>query len=626
MHKATVLTRHLAAVSTRNVARSTVSLAKAATLRRTSLPVVQHNSQQVRRYAAPLTDYHDEGQGGLTIPEQIQQIVNPSNSERIRLALDVTQSAYVQKKKDLGYELDNAVKARENETHDKLDGLYDKVRKKDVALTGADYEAFIDGYHFVQSVEGCLRALRDMNKHGFPPSISQYTMVLKLAANKHRVTTIYLIAQEMQLAGIEDTKENYAPFFSSLLLCLGKTGQIENSYAVYLEMIERGIVPGSEEIHYVITGLATIGEIDLALQILRESLGRSVAFNQKTYMHTLANAGFYMHHEAYKLCYDQLTTVFGAQITAGDCEAGLSIAARNGDSTLAADILQRLDTAGYPLQEFHFEALFDALLFCKKWDLAFKVLDNMRQAGYGKSSKSLRTLTRALTTTRDEAEELAEEVFTRLVNSQKTMPDVVDTNVLNAMVSGLASSKCVEAAASCVVSWFNRLGISRDADSYVGVLKACAESGNKTIAERMLTMLLDTDGLEPTKEVYELMIHTVLNQINYEDAFVYLDTMKAQDMVPEWSTYAHIVRRCAKVRDPRAQTALGEMRSLGYVVTPALESYASTYGRNPRYAEAVSEFERFGTAAGSEGSAKKDSKDSGRITLEDILGADAFKI
>ncbi|KAI7830064.1 hypothetical protein BX661DRAFT_181018 [Kickxella alabastrina] len=101
-----------------------------------------------------------------------------------------------------------------------------------------------------------------------------------------------------------------------------------------------------------------------------------------------------------------------------------------------------------------------------------------------------------------------------------------------------------------------------------------------------MAQMLDA-GVQPTARVLETMVLVSLGQFNYEDAFVYLESMKAHSMVPAWRTYAAVVRRCARVRDPRAQTALREMQALGYPVTDALRSFVALHGRSARYTPAA---------------------------------------
>ncbi|KAI8320164.1 hypothetical protein GQ54DRAFT_240859, partial [Martensiomyces pterosporus] len=356
--------------------------------------------------------------------------------------------------------------------------------------------------------------------------------------------------------------------------------QTEHAYSVYLEMRHRGMTPQRNGYHELVLRLGETGEVGLALDAMQEALDNAMSFEQSTYLGLLRSSGSFMHYDAYRFCYTQLTTVFGSQLTEGDYEAGLAIAARQGDVKLAKDILRRLEMANYYLEEYHFEPLFESLVASKQWAAAFRVLHMMREANFGTTPATLRNLTRALTVDKEQAEELIEGVFALLAENRASIPQAVNTTTINALVAALAHSGCVEAAADRLDRWFSRLDLKRDINTYVRVLEGCDKTKNLMAAEAAMTKLLDEDKLQPTKAVYELLIHISLNQFNYEDAFVYLESMKAHSMLPEWKTYSSIVRRCARVRDPRAKIALEEMRSLGYVVTPLLQSFVTTGGKS----------------------------------------------
>ncbi|KAJ2712204.1 hypothetical protein H4R19_002878, partial [Coemansia spiralis] len=199
-----------------------------------------------------------------------------------------------------------------------------------------------------------------------------------------------------------------------------------------------------------------------------------------------------------------------------------------------------------------------------------------------------------------------------LAAGRDELPHVADAVTLNALLAGLAQSGHVEAAAKRMGTWFTQLGIARTVESYTAVLAGCVQRRNKTVGEVLLARLVDEDRLAPSQDVYELMLHLSLAQHSYEDAFVYLETVKAEGMAPGWRTYAAIVRRCARVRDPRAQAAIREMRQLGYVVTPQLLRFVRSH-----------------SVRSAEPSPREPPSPSGRpepTSLKDILGVDAFTL
>ncbi|KAJ1753082.1 hypothetical protein LPJ79_000722 [Coemansia sp. RSA 1821] len=505
----------------------------------------------------------------VPVHKQVREIVHPSEHTRIRNTRLLAQQAL---------SAPAAGRPQKHETLERLEELYSKcVVDAKGALGREDYAAFLEGFSQLQDTAGCLRVLRDMRLGGEPPVATQYAMVLKMSSDSLNTRALFAVNEEMQAARVAHD----ASFFNSLLRCLGRTGQIEFGYAVYQEMLARNVPPAATSYAPLIAGLAQYDEVPVALQVMREALGRGVAFGQETYLALLHAAGTRMHHEAYRFCYTQLTAVFESQIPEGDFLQGLGIAARTGDTALAADIVKQLQRLEYPLEEIHFEPLLDALIHRAQWQSAFNALGMMRRSGYGTTPATLRTLTRKLTVASAEAERLADSVYETLCASCSGLPEIADAVTLNAMLQGLALSGCVEAAMARLTTWYDRLEIQRTVDSYAAVLVACVPRRNKTVAEVLLSQMLDKDRLQPNKRVYEAMIHVSLLQPNYEDAFVYLEAMKTQGIVPDWRTFASIARRCAKVHDGRASKVLDEMRKLKMAVTPALLSYVQSFGCSP---------------------------------------------
>ncbi|KAJ2454749.1 hypothetical protein EV183_001333 [Coemansia sp. RSA 2336] len=506
----------------------------------------------------------------VPILKQVQELVHPSEHTRIKNTRLLAQNPL---------SASTTSKSQKQETLERLEQLYSKSMVDTKGSLGREeYAAFLEGFSQLQDTAGCLRVLRDMRLNGEIPVATQYAMVLKMSSDSFNTRALFAVNEEMQSARVVHDDS----FFNNLLRCLGRTGQIEFAYSVYQEMLARNVPPIVTSYAPLVAGLAQIDQVPVALQVMREALSRGVAFGQETYLELLHAAGKRMHHEAYKFCYAQLTTVFESQITEGDFLQGLSVAARSGDIALASDIVKQLQSLEYPLEEVHFEPLLDALIYRAQWQSAFNALGMMRRSGYGTTPATLRTLTRKLTVAPSEAESLADSVYEALLcASSKGLPEIADAVTLNAMLQGLAQSGCVEAAMMRLSTWYDRLEIHRTVDSYAAVLVGCVPRRNKTVAEVLLSQMLDKDRLQPNKRVYESMIHVSLLQPNYEDAFVYLEAMKTQGIVPDWRTFASIARRCAKVHDGRANKVLDEMRKLKMTVTPALLSYVQSFGNSP---------------------------------------------
>ncbi|KAJ2682539.1 hypothetical protein GGH99_004699 [Coemansia sp. RSA 1285] len=624
----------------KRLATGNASILQAATAIR-SAPLLRPNQpqryQQTRGYPVPIVHEDASLETEQDVPSRIKRLVWPSSYTHISMVREAAHAARTEKK-GTGRE---TAETAQSESKRAVGSRLDEMFRQEMGGSGrpreADLLAFLDGYYAIGDTDGCIAVLFRMRECGVTPTRPQYAMVLKLAARAHDPSKIYLVGEEMGLAGLEDTNENYDTYYNALVECLANNRSVELAYSVYLEMRERGMVPKQYPVHYVVARLAEIGELDLALQVVDESARDSTTLMWFTHMLLLSHASFYMHYGAYRAAFEQLHSVFGMQITKGNYDAGLSIASMAGDYRLVTTILSTLGRLGFPVREREYEALFDSLLVRGNWETAFKVLGNMRKTGYGRTPRTLRTLTRALAKDHKggkDRQRLIGQVYDVLVETSAAMPEVLDTTTLNALVAASALAQDYRAVTEQLETWFERHSVRRNIDTYTGVLGAFIQGeDNKAAAVRVLAMMLDVDGIGPTKEIYELMIHLSLRSFNYEDAFVYLESMRAQKLVPGWRAYAAIVKRCAHVRDPRAAVALDEMRRLGYAVTPSLEALSSfgDYGGKAAGAGADADADADGGRLfrldPPEKNKDKDKDEAGldSLLMKDILRADAFK-
>ncbi|KAJ2062159.1 hypothetical protein GGI17_002619 [Coemansia sp. S146] len=514
------------------------------------------------------------------VAKLVRQIVYPSEYSQIEQTKDIAQQARVQGE-DIGERLRADSKQQHQRAVLQLDALF-KSLAAGAAPSASDFGAVLEGYQTLESAGQCVHVLQAMRAAGHRATAAQLGTALALASKSHSAAAIAGIGEEMRACGVALDDGSYD---SHMIASLAARGATEHAYAVYVDARRHGRRAISRAAYSrLVMALASAGECDLAVEVMRDAGAASVALDEPTYRAVLRGAGRTMHYAAYTAAYSHLTAVVGAQLTETDYCAGLSVAARANDAALAAGIVRRMRGAGYPLGEHHMEPVFDALVGARRWPAAFRALAAMRDAGFATTPASLRALTRALTVDHQQAEQLADAAYAALVSAARTAPRALDTATLNAMLAGLSLSGCVEAAADRLRRWY--AGLPRDADSHAAVLRGCVARKNMTVAEQCLALCIDGDKLAPTKRVYELMIDVAVRQFNYEDAFVYLDAMKVHGFAPDWRTYSSIVRRCAAVRDPRASVALAEMHSAGLVVTPALADFVKTAGRSARHTPA----------------------------------------
>jgi len=76
--------------------------------------------------------------------------------------------------------------------------------------------------------------------------------------------------------------------------------------------------------------------------------------------------------------------------------------------------------------------------------------------------------------------------------------------------------------------------------------------------------------IKPDARTYERLIVLCLTGETYEDAFFYLEEMKAENLSPPLSVYEAIIQRCVLEKDRRYAVAVKELEEFGYRVSPEL--------------------------------------------------------
>lgn len=113
------------------------------------------------------------------------------------------------------------------------------------------------------------------------------------------------------------------------------------------------------------------------------------------------------------------------------------------------------------------------------------------------------------------------------------------------------------------------IGLSPDLHIFNHLLQGCVQAADRQMGNRLLADM-KTSKVKPNQTTYENIIYLCLAQPIYEDAFFYLEEMKATGFKPPPSVYTALVDKCLSSNDTRSQIALKEMEECGYVVPSLL--------------------------------------------------------
>lgn len=222
-----------------------------------------------------------------------------------------------------------------------------------------------------------------------------------------------------------------------------------------------------------------------------------------------------------------------------------------------------LQTINTQPQEHHFAAIIEA--FCQKGQVkeAILVLDLMT------SSK----ITPSIETTKPISEHIQQDVEKidatwQLIEQLHKDGRRLDVAAPRAVISAAIARKDLSRALVFYKA-LAELGLSPDLPIFNLLLLGCAQVADRQMGDTLLANM-KTTKIRPSQETYENLINLCLTQPVYEDAFYYLEEMKAAGLKPSASVYVALVDKCFGCSDTRYQIALEEMEEWGYTVPPTL--------------------------------------------------------
>lgn len=253
----------------------------------------------------------------------------------------------------------------------------------------------------------------------------------------------------------------------------------------------------------------------------------------------------------------------------------LSTAGTWGKPDLATAALSHLPSLQVRASEHHLAPLLEAFCHAGRVPEAISVLKTIRDSGLEPTSATAAPIVNVLS----KSAEILDEAFYQLEDTV-ARGEMVDVTALNALVEASVRLKDLQRARATQAAAAD-LKITPTLETYNLVLSACIEARHRPLGDTILTEITNANPpLKPDAVTYERMIMLCLTQPTYEDAFYFLEQMKAAGITPRASTYENLIRKCARVKDPRWKVALEEMESLGYKASGDLIRYCQTGGQD----------------------------------------------
>lgn len=254
----------------------------------------------------------------------------------------------------------------------------------------------------------------------------------------------------------------------------------------------------------------------------------------------------------------------------GACIAVLHTCARHGLADLATDTIRVLRSIGVEWQEYHFAPLLEAFSSAGKLKEAFGTLHLLRRNGIVPRPETVQPISNLLKNDIDRVDRTW-----KILDELRDEGHSIDAAAINAIIDASITLGDLQRAIGAYKT-FNDYASRQDIETYNLLLRGCIDAKHRELGDKLLLDLKQA-GIRPNALTYERIILLCLTQPTYEDAFFYLEEMKAQKFLPPLRVYEAIIRTCVVAGDSRYALALTELGQCGYTLSQDLRRYVATH-------------------------------------------------
>ena len=247
--------------------------------------------------------------------------------------------------------------------------------------------------------------------------------------------------------------------------------------------------------------------------------------------------------------------------------AVLNAAARHGVPDLATDVLRVFKISGVAWQEYHLAALIEAFCRNKQLKEALVTLHIMRSSHI----VPLPTTSISIIHSIKDVESL--DSAWAIIDEIHKAKSGLDIEALRVIIRAAVLLRDLQRAVGFYKS-LSYYGLTPDLTIFNSLLDGCIAARHRQLGDELLADM-KTFSVQPNEETYEKMIQLCLTQEVYEDAFFYLEEMKAAGFVPTRTVYEALVLKCHSMGDTRMDIALEEMLECGYNTPMSISKVAS---------------------------------------------------
>ncbi|CAG8535872.1 10008_t:CDS:10 [Ambispora gerdemannii] len=438
------------------------------------------------------------------------------------------------------------------------------------------YNLLLQVYHREGLYQECTRLLHEMIEHGIPPDLDTFNYVL--LSTSFAQTGIYRehvwsLFEKHNLIPTPLTYEHYLEGFIVL-------EELEHVLDVLNEIIEkRFIIPTAKTFWHTIKLAIALNEVDLALETLFKFEKCYKYVLPSIYMEILRCCATHFHIEGILYCWKKTVDDANLIPDQGVCLSIINAAARNGKPDLATTVVKSLVTKRIKIEEEHFAALLASYVAAGDLRRAFNVLQLARDSGAEPNYVTAFPITNLI---EKDVEKINDAYYT--LEELRSKGRNVDVSALNAIIKACRFVKYIketrsrEADIHRAVEIYNqteKLNIKPNAETFEMLIQCCLTIKHRPLGQQFFNEMRSR-GIDPSSRVFTAMIQLTCTDTDYEDAFTLLEEMKSRNILPPITVYEAIVSKCALHRDPRANIALEEMQTVGYLPSPELFRFVKT--------------------------------------------------
>ncbi|OJA18630.1 hypothetical protein AZE42_01776 [Rhizopogon vesiculosus] len=413
--------------------------------------------------------------------------------------------------------------------------------------------------------------LEDMTSMGIAPDRHTFNHLIH-ASRRLQSSAMWEILEKMDAVGIPPDGRT----FQLMIQRFTTAGNLEFALQCVYQLGTRGLALELTLAQDVIKLAAELGFPRLALDLAENFEATSVRrLNPDVWMRCLASSAEALYAQGVQPCWQKVVGELNLTPDEGLCIEVLHTAGRHGLSDLATDVIRVLRIIGADWQEYHFAPLIEALCNAGKLKDAFGTLDLMRSSNIFPTASTAHPIYDFLKKDIDKLDS-AWKLLDKLRSEGKT----IDRTAINAIIRAAISLSDLQRAVGAYKA-FPDYNCIPDIDTFNTLLTGCIAASHRELGDRLLLELKEL-GIKPDATTYERIILLCLTQDTYEDAFFYLEEMKAQKFTPPRGVYSAIVRTCIAAGDSRYTLALDEMKQCGYPVSSNLQQFIDSGGQEPR--------------------------------------------